>query len=116
MGEEFYAAIFSENLKRLIEEHEKTQADIVKDLGFSQSTVSDWINGKKIPRMTKLDALCNYFGVRRSSLLEEEPDELSDFRQRIIEENHAILKALEKATPEERKTIEKIIKSIVSDD
>lgn len=61
---------FSSNLKNLMEIHGKTQSDIVTDLQLRQATVSDWINGKKYPRMDKVELLANYFNVPISALVE----------------------------------------------
>ena len=75
MSEEEYKKAFSKNLRFYTEMNGKTQTDIVKDLGFNKSTVSTWFNGIKIPRMDKIDALCNYFGITRSDLIENKPSQ-----------------------------------------
>lgn len=62
---------FSSNLKRLMNEHNKSQSDLVSELNLRQATVSDWINGKKYPRMDKVELLANYFNVPISILVEE---------------------------------------------
>lgn len=74
MSEDEFKKIFSKKLKYYMNKYEKTQSDLVNDLGFNKSTVSTWINGVKIPRMDKIDALCNYFHIRRSDLLEDKDD------------------------------------------
>lgn len=46
-------------------------------MGISQTTVSNWCNGVKIPRMNKIDRICEFFNVPRSALMVEtdsEPD------------------------------------------
>lgn len=60
---------FSKNLKSIMQKHNKTQGDIVKDLNFRQATVSDWLNGKKYPRMDKIEKLASYFGISINDLL-----------------------------------------------
>ena len=60
---------FSKNLKNIMQRHDKTQGDIVRDLNFRQATVSDWLNGKKYPRMDKIEKLANYFGISINDLL-----------------------------------------------
>lgn len=60
---------FSETLKAIMQKHGKTQGDLVKDLNFRQATVSDWLNGKKYPRMDKIEKLANYFDVSINELL-----------------------------------------------
>ena len=53
----------------------KSRRDICKDLGFSYYTFSDWVNGKKYPRMDKVEILANYFGILKSDLIEEKMTE-----------------------------------------
>ena len=60
---------FSETLKAIMQKHGKTQGDLVKDLYFRQATVSDWLNGKKYPRMDKIEKLANYFDISINELL-----------------------------------------------
>lgn len=64
--------IFSENLRRHMELSRKTRKDISESLGISYYTVSDWVNGKKFPRMDKVEMLANLFGIEKSDLIEEE--------------------------------------------
>ncbi|MDD6194393.1 MAG: helix-turn-helix transcriptional regulator [Lachnospiraceae bacterium] len=71
MGEEYYQKIFSENLKYFMEINNKSQVDIINDLGFDKSAVSTWCNGTRLPRMDKVDALAKYFHIKRSELIEE---------------------------------------------
>ena len=63
--------VFANNLKRLMDSQHKTRKDIADVLGISYFTVSDWVNGKKYPRMDKVEMLANYFGVLKSDLIEE---------------------------------------------
>jgi transcriptional regulator with XRE-family HTH domain len=70
MSEQDYGRIIGANLKRLAWERRKTQADISRDLGISKATVSSWMNGTRIPRMDKIDMLCDYFSVKRSEIME----------------------------------------------
>lgn len=56
--DENIARIIAINLKRLAYEHGKTQADISRDLNISKQTLSTWMNGQRIPRMSKVDLRC----------------------------------------------------------
>lgn len=62
--------IFAKNLRRYMEEHEKTRRDLCDDLGFSYMIVSDWCNAKKYPRIDRIEKLANYFGIEKSDLIE----------------------------------------------
>ena len=63
--------IFAHNLQLLMREFNQKQADIAKVLGVSKATVSDYCNGKQMPRMDKLQRLADYFHTKVSSLIEE---------------------------------------------
>lgn len=69
-GMEEYGKIIAKNLKAIMYEHKKTQADVAKDLGINKATVSSWMNGTRIPRMPKIDLLCHYFNVSRADIME----------------------------------------------
>lgn len=66
---------FAQNLKNIMQKRNKTQSDLVKDLSFRQATVSDWLNGKKYPRMDKVEKLANYLGVSINELLMQSASE-----------------------------------------
>lgn len=63
--------IFSENLKRELKAKNKNQTDLCEYLGITSSTVSDWYNGKKYPRMDKVQRIADYLGILKSDLTEE---------------------------------------------
>lgn len=63
-------SIFAANLKKYMDMNQKTRRDIAQALGLSYYTVSDWVNGKKYPRMDKVEMLANYFGIQKSDLIE----------------------------------------------
>lgn len=69
--DENYRRIFARNLNRFLEINGKNQADIATLLNVSQASVSNWCKGIKMPRMDKVQALADYFGVNKSDLLEE---------------------------------------------
>lgn len=63
--------IFSINLKRYMQENGKSRKEVCEALGISYYTFSDWVNGKKYPRMDKVEMLANYFGILKSDLIED---------------------------------------------
>ena len=50
------------------------QSDIVSALGITASTVSDWVNGKKYPRVDAMQRLADYLGVLLSDLTSDAND------------------------------------------
>lgn len=69
-----YRKIFAKNLNRYMQINGKTQADLIKDLKYSSSTISNWCTGQKIPRMDKIEQLATYFGINKSDLIEDKAE------------------------------------------
>jgi len=63
--------IFVCNLGYLMQEKNVSQADICEKLDVSSATVSDWVNGKKYPRIDAMQRLADLLGVRYSTLTTE---------------------------------------------
>ena len=63
-----YGKIIAKNLRELALYHDKSQADISRDLHISKATLSSWMNGTRVPRMDKVDLLCN---CSRSDIMED---------------------------------------------
>ena len=63
--------VFAKNLKKYMELNRKSRREVCAALGYSYFTFSDWVNGKKMPRMDKVEQLANYFGILKSDLIEE---------------------------------------------
>lgn len=63
--------IFSKNIKKQMIRCGKDRKQVAEDLGFSYSTVTEWINGKKYPRIERIEKLAEYFGVSKLDLIED---------------------------------------------
>lgn len=68
-------AILSKNLKHYIERSGKDRRELAETWGFPYSTVTDWINGKKYPRIDRIEIMAAYFGIMKSDLIEEKMTE-----------------------------------------
>lgn len=62
--------VFAKNLSYYVEKSGKSRGDICEELGIAYSTFSEWINGRKYPRIDKIELLANYFGILKSKLIE----------------------------------------------
>jgi len=62
-------AIFADNLKRWLQKRNKSQVDLAKRMNVSSPTVSDWVNGKKMPRADKLQSIANWLSIDLTDLL-----------------------------------------------
>lgn len=70
--------VFAENLKYYMKINNKTRKQVCNDLGISYYTFSDWVNGKKYPRMDKVELLANYFKILKSDLIEDKENNTSN--------------------------------------
>lgn len=52
----------------------RSQAELAAFLGVTQASVSNWVNGNKLPRMGKIDKICEFLGCSRTELLIGEPE------------------------------------------
>ena len=64
-------ATFSANLNYYIKHANMNTAGLAAALCVPFSTVSDWVHGRKYPRMDKVQAIADYFGITKSDLTEE---------------------------------------------
>lgn len=87
--------IFATNLKKQMALHGKSRREICEALGFSYYTFSDWVNGKKYPRMDKVEMLANYFGIKKSDLIEDKSSEKKEKLTVTSERDRKIKKATE---------------------
>ena len=93
--------IFSINLKRLMEQKGVSRQDLSKVLGVSYFTISDWVNGKKYPRMDKVEMLAAYFGILKSDLIEEKGFNKTLPQVQTLTEGEAALLELFRQIPED---------------
>lgn len=75
MSDELQKKIFSENLNRLLQDREKTQSEVAKEIDVSPQTFNTWTQGIAIPRMGKIQRLADYFHIEKSTLLDKASQE-----------------------------------------
>lgn len=63
--------VMAANIRRYMRISGKTRHEVCKALGFPYSTFSEWITGKKYPRIDKIELMANYFGCEKSDLIED---------------------------------------------
>ncbi len=59
------------NIKRYMEQKGVTNQQLCDDLNLKYTTFMDWIKGVTYPRIGKIEAMANYFGVLKSDLIED---------------------------------------------
>lgn len=74
MSEQEFNAIFSKRLRYYLNKNQMTQIELSKRLGVGTTSVYNWCNGIKAPRMDKVDSMCEIFGCKRSDLISEKDE------------------------------------------
>lgn len=118
MSEKELYSIIAKNINRYMDLRNLKQTDIAEYMNCSQPTVSSWCNGAKLPRMDRIDKLCELFGITRSDLMEDkESDSLQqeeELARRLLgnhDAKYAAFKLLQEMTEEEAETSLKILEA-----
>ena len=112
-------SIFASNLQKYMKLNDKSRRDVCEDLGFSYYTFTDWVKGRKYPRMDKVEMLANYFGIQKSDLIEEKDQE--EIKEPAmfdgLSENQKKLMLFAQTVPEDKAALAlRLIQSIVEAD
>ena len=67
--------VLARNLSRILAERQLSQKEVAKKIGESPQTFNTWCRGIAIPRIGKIQALADYFGIQKSDLLEDKPSD-----------------------------------------
>lgn len=73
--------ILSKNLKRYIDQSGKDRRELAEIWGFPYSTVTEWINAKKYPRIDRIEIMADYFGILKSDLIEDKTKEHKEMQK-----------------------------------
>lgn len=74
--------IMSKNLKYYIAKSGKDRRELAEIWGFPYSTVTEWINGRKYPRIDRIEVMADYFGILKSDLIEEKTEEHREMQKK----------------------------------
>lgn len=77
MNNDAQQKIFTFNLNHYLQRTDKTQKEVAGKIGVSPQTFNTWTQGIAIPRMGKIQALADYFGINKSDLIEDCTDKSS---------------------------------------
>lgn len=76
INEKRFNEIFSKNLRDMMYKRDINQRQLADAIHVSSASVSDWYNGKKTPRMDKIDLICQVLNCSRSDLMLEKVKDL----------------------------------------
>lgn len=113
--------IMANNIKRYMEMKGVSNQQLCDALNFKYTTFMDWIKGVTYPRIGKIEAMANYFGVMKSDLIEEKTEEhremqqknsvLADLtiRMRTDNEFFSVVEGLDKLDPVQLASVKQVV-------
>lgn len=66
--------IMAENIKRYMEKKGINAKQLAEILDFPYTTVLSWVNAANYPRIDKIEQMADFFGVKKSDLIEDKID------------------------------------------
>ena len=69
MTEQNFNLLFAKNLRNYLSICNMSQVELAKRLSVGTTSVYNWCNGVKVPRMDKVDKMCEIFSCKRSDLI-----------------------------------------------
>ena len=104
--------IMSKNLKLYIEQSGKDRKELAEIWGFPYSTVTDWINGKKYPRIDRIEVMADYFGILKSDLIEDKTKQ--PITSELSNKKKDFIKRVEAMSDEQLDRLEQILALVES--
>jgi transcriptional regulator with XRE-family HTH domain len=104
--------IFSDNLQRYVQRSGKDQKEIAEYVGVAPSTFNEWMKGRKYPRIDKIEILANYFGIKKSDLIEHREEQKSSPSElRLTEGERNLVELFRQVPPEHRQLVLQMIEA-----
>ena len=64
----------AENIRRIRTQHDMTQEEFGKVAAVSAMAVSQWENGRAVPRMGAVQRIADYFNISKGEVIDEGTD------------------------------------------
>ena len=93
--------VFARNLRFYLNNSGKTQKEVALAIGVTPASFNEWLNGRKYPRIDKIELLARYFGVLKSDLIEDKGTNKSLPQVQTLTEGEALLLELFRQIPED---------------
>lgn len=75
MADDEMRKIFAQNLNRYLEMNGYNQADLARYMKVSTATTAKWCTAQTLPRIDKVQSICNWFGIKKTDLLDKPSDD-----------------------------------------
>ena len=112
--------IMAKNLKYYIERSGKDRRELAEAWGFPYSTITEWINGRKYPRIDRIEIMADYFGILKSDLIEERlessPEEKPVTKDGLTENQRKLIDFAEQLSDDQAEKVLRLMQSILAFD
>lgn len=85
--------VFTRNFNRYLAHSGKKQVEVARAIDVSTGTISDWKKGRSYPRMDKIQLMADFFGIKKSDLVEDvniTKETISNKEQEVIDLFHKV--------------------------
>ena len=106
--------IMAKNLKYYIERSGKDRRELSEIWGFPYSTVTEWINGKKYPRIDRIEVMADYFGILKSDLIEDKKGTPSPGITKLTEGEQVLLDLFRQVPEDQQQLVLQMIRAALS--
>ena len=109
--------IMARNIRKYMDQKGVTNQQLCDDLGFKYTTFLDWIKAVTYPRIGKIEAMADYFGILKSDLIEDKQEQEKPVNDDGLTESQRVLIDFAKTLSEEQAgKVLQLMKSILAFD
>ena len=83
MADDELRRIFATNLNYYLQLNGFNQADLARHMHVSTATTAKWCTGQTMPRIDKIQSICNWLGIEKAALLESQTDQPRDTKKAV---------------------------------
>ena len=103
---------FAKNLNTYLELKGYNQADLARHMKVSTATTAKWCTGQTMPRIDKIQSICNWLEVSKADLLDDVngQTESRDIHSQLVPFDAQLLRAYHSASEEARSIVRYTLK------
>ncbi len=101
--------VFTRNFNRYLTLSGKKQIEVALAVDVSTGTICDWKKGRSYPRMDKIQALADFFGIQKSDLVED----VNIAKESVSNKEQEVLDLFHKVPEEKREFVLSLIRATI---
>lgn len=107
--------VMANNIRRYMDLQTVSAKDMSRALGIPYTTILSWIKADNYPRIDKIEAMADYFGILKSDLIEEPPEEQpeSPYNIYLDADEYDIIGKYKGLSPGQKKAVRQMIEAFM---